>query len=50
MTVINTSINTALSTEDEKYPIIFTIQTEEIKQYKKISTLKQNIIKLYGLI
>ena len=35
MTVINTSINTALSNEDEKCPIIFTIQTEEIKQYTK---------------
>ena len=30
-TVLNTSIPTALSSEDEKYPIMVMIQTEEIK-------------------
>ena len=33
--VLNTSRTTALSTEDEKYPIMLMIQTEEIKQYVK---------------
>ena len=33
--VLNTSIPTALSAEDEKYPIMVMIQTEEIKQFFK---------------
>ena len=42
---------TSLSVEGEKDPIMVIIQTEEIKQYvKKSSTLKKNIINLYGLI
>ena len=50
-TVINTSRPTALSAEDEKYPIMVIIQTEEIKKIvKKRSTLRQNMIKLYGII
>ena len=49
--VLNTSSPTLLSAEDKKYPIMVMIQTEEIKQFvKTISTLRQNIIKLYGLI
>ena len=34
-TVLDTSRPTELSTEDEKYPIIAMIQTEDIKQYVK---------------
>ena len=40
-----------MSAEDKKDPIVVMIQTEEIKQsVKKRSTLRQNIIKIYGLI
>ena len=42
---------TVLSSEDEKYQIMVIIQNEEIKKFvKKRSTLRQNIIKLYGII
>ena len=47
----NASRPTALSAEDEKYPIMVFIQTEDIKQFvKKRSTLWQSIINLYRLI
>ena len=51
MTVLNTSIHSALSTQDQKDPIIVMIQTKKIEQYvKNRSRLRQNIIRLYGLI
>ena len=51
MAVLNISIPIALSTENKKYPIVFMIQNEDINYYvRKISTLRQNIIKLYVLI
>ena len=51
MNVLDTSIPKELNTQDEKDPIMFMIQTKDIKQYiKNRSTLRQNIIKLYRLI
>ena len=51
MTVLDTSRLPELSTEYEKYPIMAMIQNEEIKKYvKKISTLRQNIIRIYRII
>ena len=49
--VLNTSRPIALSAEDEKDPIMVMIQNEEIKNFfQKRSTLRRNIINLYGLI
>ena len=36
-TVLNTSITTELSEKYDKYPIMVMIQTEDIKQFVKIS-------------
>ena len=48
--VLNPSRPIALSEEDNKYPIMVMIQTEDIKQFvKKSSTLRQNKNKIYGL-
>ena len=50
-TVLNTSITTDLSAEYKKDPTMVMTQTEDIKKFvKKRSTLRQNIINIYGLI
>ena len=50
MSVLDTSIPTSQYTQNENDLIIVIIKTEEIKQYvKKRYTLRQNIIRIYGL-
>ena len=49
--VLNIPRSTALSSEDEKDPIMVMIQTEEINQFfKRLSTQRKNMIKLYRII
>ena len=51
ITMMDTSRPTSMSTQDKKYKIMVMIKTEEIKQYvKNISTLRQNTIRVYGII